>query len=245
MCPNLGGCKAQRQDFIEYYCSRTVTNMMGIGPEVIKKLLDTGLIATPSDLYALTEQQILEKLEREGEVSARNKVAAIQARREQTLDTFLVSLGIRGLGPSVAARLANHFGTLDALQAATPEKLMEVDGVAETMAAGINKGLRDRDALVKALLTHVTLKQAAKAEGPLTGKSFCLTGHVEFDYGGKHYDARPDIEDLIKSKGGTIKSVSKGLSYLVAGDGGGSKSEKAKKANIPIIDGLELVKMLG
>ena len=244
LCTNLGGCKARLLDYLEYYCSRGVTNMLGIGPEVIKKLLDAGLIGTPADLYTLTQAQIVAKIEREGEISARNKVAAVQARRGQTLNVFLVSLGIRGLGPSVAARLAAHFGTLDALQAATPEKLMEVEGVAETMAAGIHKGLRDRQSLIAALLRHVTLKQAEKTEGPLTGKSFCLTGHVEFDYGGKHYDARPDIEALIKSKGGTIKSVSKGLSYLVAGDGGGSKSEKAKKAGISIIGAAELVKML-
>jgi DNA ligase (NAD+) len=244
LCPNLGGCKAQLLDYLEHYCSRGVTNIMGIGPEVIKKLVDAKLLASPADLYTLTEAQIVGNLEREGETSARNKVAAIQARRTQTLETFLVSLGIRGLGPSVAQRLAAHFGTLEAIQKATTEQLNDVEGIAETMAAAIHDGLRARQPLIDALLKHVTLTQAEKAEGPLTGKSFCLTGHVEFDYGGTHYEARPDIEALIKSKGGTIKSVSKGLSYLVAGDDAGSKLEKAKKAGIPVIGAAELVKLL-
>jgi len=245
LCSNLGGCKARLLDYLDHYCSRGVTNMMGIGPEVIKKLVDAGLASTPADLYTLTEQQISEKIEREGETSARNKVASIQARREQTLEVFLVSLGIRGLGPSVAARLASAFGTLEALRAATPEKLQEVEGIAETLAAGIHNGLRERKELMDALLKHVTLKEAEKTSGPLSGKSFCLTGHVELDYQGKHYEARPDIEALIKSKGGAVKSVSKGLSYLVAGEGGGSKSDKAKKAGIAIIAAAELLKMLG
>ncbi|MGD0092463.1 MAG: NAD-dependent DNA ligase LigA [Planctomycetota bacterium] len=245
LCANLGGCKARLLDYLEHYCSRGVTNMLGIGPEVIKKLVDAGLLSTPAGLYTLTAQQIVEKIEREGETSARNKVAAIQARREQPLEVFLVSLGIRGLGPSVAARLASAFGTLDALLAATPEKLQEVEGIAETLAAGIHNGLRERQGLIAALLKHVSLKEAERTGGPLSGKSFCLTGHVEFDYQGKHYDARPDIEELIKSRGGTIKSVSKGLSYLVAGEGGGSKAEKAKKAGVPIVTAGELVRMLG
>lgn len=244
ICPNLGGCPAQMQDYLEHYTARSITNMKGVGTEIIKQLVAAGLVKTPPDFFKLTAGQIVEKLERQGETSARNIVASIQSHREQTLEIFLASLGIRGLGPSVAARLANHFGTLAALTSASPEKFMEVEGIAETMAGSIHKGLAERDKLIRDLLEYVTLKESAKVEGHLSGKSFCLTGHVEFDFDGKHYDARPDIEDLIKSKGGTIKSVSKKLDYLVAGEGGGSKSEKAEKAGVKIIDAAGLIKLL-
>ena len=127
---------------------------------------------------------------------------------------------------------------------ASEESLMQVEGIAGTMAHSIIKGLHERKQLIHELLKHVTLKETEKVEGPLSGKSFCLTGHVEFDYEDKHYDARPEIEDLIKSRGGTIKSVSKKLDYLVAGEGGGSKMEKAEKAGVKVINAADLVKLL-
>jgi len=243
VCPNLGGCPSQLHDYLSYYVSRGVTNMVGVGERVISKLLAVGLVKAPVDFYTLTEAQILEKLERQGETSARNIVNSIQSRREQTLETFLVSLGIRGLGPSVAARLVGHFGTLSALQSATPEQLMEVEGIAETMAGGVIKGLQSRKALIESLLKQITLKESEKVEGHLK-ESFCLTGHVEFDFEGTHYESRPEIEALIKSKGGTIKNVSKKLDYLVLGEGGGGKREKAEKAGVKVVDAAGLVKLL-
>jgi DNA ligase (NAD+) len=145
----------------------------------------------------------------------------------------------------VAARLVAHLGTLDALLAADAEKLNEVEGIAETMAETLKKGLADRKDLIRGLLKHVKIALPQKIEGALSGKSFCLTGHIEFDCGGKHYDARPDIEELIKSKGGVIKNVSKTLDYLVVGLDPGSKVDKAKKAGVKPIDAAELVKLLG
>jgi DNA ligase (NAD+) len=244
VCLNQGGCVAQLQDYLEHYCSRGVTNIMGVGPELLRKLMEKNLLKSPADLYTLTPQQILDNVERQGERSAQKAVDSIQSHREQTLETFLSSLGIRGLGPSVAQRLVNHFGTLDAILKATPEEMLNVEGVAETMSETLTKGLKERSTLIGDLMKHVKLIEAVKSEGPLTGSTFCLTGHVEFDFEGQHYDARPDIEALIKSKGGTIKSVSKGLSYLVAGDEAGSKLEKAKKANIPVIDANGLLNLL-
>jgi len=244
LCLNQGGCVAQLQDYLEHYCSRGVTNIMGVGPELLRKLMDKGLLKSPADLYELTPKMILDNVERQGERSAQKAVDSIQEHREQTLETFLTSLGIRGLGPSVASRLVAQFGSLEAVRAATPEQMLGVEKVAETMSETLVKGLKDRSKLIDALLKHVTVKEEEKAEGVLTGKSFCLTGHVEFDFEGTHYEARPDIETLIKSKGGTIKSVSKGLSYLVAGDDAGSKLEKAKKAAIPVIDGKGLLNLL-
>ncbi|HEY3320580.1 MAG TPA: NAD-dependent DNA ligase LigA [Planctomycetota bacterium] len=245
LCGNLGGCGAQLQDYLEHYVSRGATNMLGVGEKLIAQFIAAGLVKSPADLYRITEEQIRGKLERQGETSAHNIVATIQAHREQTLEIFLVSLGVRGLGPSVASRLVAHFGKLDTILSATKEELLGVEGVAETMAALLHDGLQQRKDLIAELLQFIKVKEREKIEGPLTGKSFCLTGHVEFDYEGKHYDARPDIEELIKAKGGTIKSVSKTLDYLVVGDDPGSKVEKAKKANVSVISGQELLKLIG
>jgi DNA ligase (NAD+) len=218
--------------------------MLGIGEKLIAKLIAAGLLKSPVDFYPLTEKQILDNIERQGEVSAKNIVAAIKARRTQTLETFLASLGIRGLGPAVAGRLAAHFHDLALLQKAGREELMRVEGVAETMAEVLHSGLADRGTLIAGLLQHVQLLAPEKISGVLEGKSFCLTGHVEFDCGGQHYDARPEIEKLIKSKGGAIKNVSKTLDYLVVGADPGSKVEKASKAGVKIIDAAGLRKLL-
>lgn len=244
LCLNIGGCNAQIYDYICHYVSRKVTNMVGVGEEVLLKLLEKGLIKTPADLFKLSEKIILDNLERQGETSAKKIVAAIQDRKEQPLSTFLQSLGIRHLGSTVSERLSKHFGSLDKVLSAQEEEMLQVEKVAEKMAKSLVNGLKSRRQLIETLLVHVKIIADKQADGPLLGKSFCLTGHVEFDYEGKHYDSRPDIEDLIKSKGGTIKSVSKGLCFLVSGEASGSKVEKAKKTGIPIVDAKSLVKLL-
>lgn len=244
VCDNVMGCTSQQIDYLQYYVSRGVVNIVGIGEKLIEKLYEKKLLKSPADLYRMTEQDLLANIEGKAEKSARNAIAAIAAVRTQSLDTFLMSLGIEGLGPSVAEKLAGHFGELDPLLKAATEELMNIEGIAETMAQTIHDGLKQRAPLIADLLSVLTLIKPVKVEGHLTGKSFCLTGHVEFDFGGTHYDARPAIEKLIESKGGSIKSVSKALNYLVVGDDAGSKVEKAKKAGVAILDAAALVKML-
>lgn len=247
MCPNLGGCTSQLHDFLLHYTSRKAANIDGLGEVLIAKMLDAGLLKSPADFFTLTEAKLLEHkkaLEPMGERLAEKIVENIAKCREQGVDIFLVTLGIKGLGSSVSAKLANHFGTLERIQTAAADDLMKIEGIAETLAAGIVKGLQSRTALIAELKQHIVLNEVKKVEGHLSGKSFCLTGHVEFDYDGTHYDARPEIEALIVSKGGAIKTVSKKLDYLVAGEGGGSKLEKAEKAGVAILDAAGLVEML-
>lgn len=247
MCPNLGGCPSQLQDYLEHYVGRHAADLDGIGETLIRKMVDANLVKSPADFYTLTEEKLLAhkaQLEPMGARLAQKIVANVAKVREQNLDAFLVSLGIKGLGPSVAAKLAHTFGTVEKLQTATTEQLLAIDGIAETMAEAITRGLHDRIHMIAELRKHVTLRQIVKAEGNLSGKSFCLTGHIEFDFEGNHYDARPEIEALIVSKGGAIKAVTKKLDYLVAGEGGGGKREKAEKAGVKIIDAAGLVELL-
>ena len=244
VCDNVMNCISQQTDYLDYYVSRGVVNIVGIGEKLVAKLFEKKLLKTPADLFRLSEKDLLENIEGKAEKSARNAIAAIAACRTQTLDTFLMSLGIEGLGPAVAARLSGHFGSLEKLLSASTDELMHVEGIAETMAQAVHDGLKHRRPLIDDLLTQVTIQKTEKVEGHLSGKSFCLTGHVEFDFDGKHFDARPDIEKLIASKGGSIKSVSKALNYLVVGDDPGSKVEKAKKAGVTILDAAGLVALL-
>jgi DNA ligase (NAD+) len=244
VCDNVMGCQSQQLDYLDYYVSRGVVNIVGIGEKLIAKLYDKKLLKSPADLFRLTEKNLLENIEGKAEKSARNAIAAIAACREQSLETFLISLGIEGLGPSVAARLSGHFGTLEALQKSTTEELMNVEGIAETMAQTLHDGLKQRRPLIQDLQSVVTITAPVKIDGHLNGKSFCLTGHIEFEFEGTKYDARGAIEKLIESKGGTIKSVSKALNFLVVGDDPGSKVDKAKKAGVTILDAAGLVKQL-
>jgi DNA ligase (NAD+) len=144
----------------------------------------------------------------------------------------------------MSEKLAEEYKTLDAVLAAKEGDLLKLEKVGEKLAAAVVSGLKSRAALIADLLKEVKIKVSKPASGPLAGKSFCLTGHVEFDHDGKHYDSRPDIEDMIKAKGGSIKSVSKGLDFLVAGDEAGSKLEKAGKLGVAVIDGKALAAKL-
>ena len=170
-CPNLSGCPSQLQDYLEHYVSRRAANLDGIGPGLIAKLIECGLLKSPADFYTLTEARLLEHrkaLEPMGEKLAKKVVDNITAARVQPLDSFLVALGIKGLGPTAASKLAKAFGTLDAILAATPEALLAIEGFAETLAAGITQGLQTRAVSIAELRKHITLKEVARASGPLS-----------------------------------------------------------------------------
>jgi len=246
ICVN-SACPAQLQDYLAHYVSRKVCNIMGVGETLIVKLLEAKLIKSPADFFRLTEDQIMKGVARQGESSAKKVIESIAERNVQPLSTFLYSLGIPSLGNTVSERLAVRFGTLEGLLAANVDEI-KGDGIGDKLSQAIVTGLATRKELIEDLLKVVTVKSMStkKIIGPLTGKSFCLSGHIEFEFDGKRFDAKPDIEDLIKAKGGDIRgSVSKELSFLVAGDGSGSKSEKAQKIKVDIIDGKALCKMLG
>lgn len=245
VCPNVGGCPAQQLSYLEHYVSRNVVNMMGVGDELISKLFEAGLVKTPADFYKLTEKMILDNIPRSGPASAKKVIASIQNHRAQTLNTFLQSLGIKRLGERISDLVAEHFGDLMKILGASKEDLMKVPGVADGIATAIHDGLLRRKDLIIDLCKHVEIEAVKKVQGPLTGKSFCLTGHIEVNFDGKKLDSRPAIEDLIKSKGGAVKGFSKNISFLVVGADAGGKLDQAKKANVKIIDGAELEKMLG
>lgn len=232
ICPNFAACPAQLENYLNHYVSRTCTNMLGVGDEVISRLVASGKLKGPADLFRLTEADIGN--------NGKNLVASIQGRRSQPLATFLISLGVHLLGRDKSPKIAEKFGTLDAVLAASKEDFLSIEKVGDGVATAIYQGLRERRKIIDDLLQVVTVEKAVKIVGKLTGKSFCCSGSVAFDYDGKHYDSRPDIQDLIKALGGEAKSsVGSKITALVYGDGAGSKLNDAKTKGVKAMTGAE------
>ena len=222
-----------------------------IGETTLLKIVEDGLVKGPQDLYKLTVDQLM-NLERLGESSATKIVKNIQASRAQPLWRVLAGLMIRGLGKTTSKQIAEVYPTLLEFSIeATPDALKKLDKVGDIVADNICRG-KNRGAMqdiINALVDEgigmtVGVKPA-QIQGPLTGMSFCLTGSPELD-GQKVKKAI--IEQMIVDAGGTIASMGKGLTYLVAGPDsiaeGSNKLEKAKKQGTKVITADELKAMI-
>jgi DNA ligase (NAD+) len=240
-CINVN-CPARLKESIRHFASRGVMNIDGLGDALIDQLVDSGLVASVADLYDLTAEQ-LQRLERMGPKSAANVIKNIRHSRFLPMPRVISALGIRFVGQRTAEFLAEHFGTMEKLEAATAEELQEAPEVGPKVAESIfvffrepqNKLLLER--LKKAELSfEYTVRQTR--EGPLSGKTFVLTGTLQSM-------SREEAIWKIQAAGGKVSSaVSKKTSYLVAGEEAGSKLEKAKTLGIRIISEAELRAML-
>ena len=239
-------CPAQRKEAIRHFASRRALDIDGLGTKIIDQLVesDPPLVSSPADLYTLTAQQ-LAQLDRMGEKSADNLVAAIEdSKQHATLSRFLYALGIRDVGEATAAALANHFGSLQELQAATEEQIQEVPDVGPVVAAHVYRFFQEkhnRD-VIAALVGHVHLqsqaRKAAQGEGRLAGKTFVLTGSLDSM-------SRDDASDRIVALGGKVSgSVSKKTSYVVAGAEAGSKLAKAQELGVEVLDEQAFLKLI-
>lgn len=235
MCSEPHRCPAAVLGTLEHFAK--AAEIDGFGPKILAQLLERGLLREPADFYSLAaaDLQILDRL---GRKSAQNLVDNVARARRLPLARFLRALGVVSLGTVAADKLAETFGTLDALLAATPEAIAEVYGLGELTGRSIVHGLETRRELIARLREHVTVEDyappapAAPAadDDPLAGKSFVFTGKLASM-------ERKAAQDLVKSRGGSAPSgVSKTLDYLVVGDdgspllGGGAVSSKQKKA---------------
>ena len=236
-------CPFQRDQRIIHFASRGGMDIEGLGERTVFALSDAGLIADVGDLYSLTVEQLL-TLEGFAEISARNLVDSIGASRTRPLPKLLTALGIKHLGPSAADSLSSHFGTLDAIAAATDDELSAVDGVGGTIAASItawfarpeNVTVIDklRDAGVD--FGRVTVSTEAQT---LAGKAVVVSGTL-VNY------SREGAEQAIKSRGGKSPgSVSAKTFALVLGESpGASKVTKAEQLGIPVLDEAGFEKLL-
>jgi DNA ligase (NAD+) len=238
-CPNVS-CPAQVYRWITHYAG--VMEIDGLGEQWVWNLLEKKLIADPADLYSLTLDQ-LTALDRMGEKSATNLLANIEASKRRNLSTLLFALGIRHVGSEVAVLLANHFGTLDALAAATQEEVSETDGIGPKIAESVAAYFQDAGkagiiAKLKAAGVNTVQRAPKRVEGPLTGQTFVFTGTLAAMSRGK-------AEALVASMGAdAVSSVTRKVTYLVLGADPGSKLGKAEGYGITVLDEAGFLEMV-
>ena len=213
----------------------------GLGYATLQQLIDRKLVEDPADLYHLTKEQLL-TLDGFAEKSAQNLLDRIAASKSTTLLRFLAGLGIGHVGWTMAGLLADHFGALDRLQSASVEDLRAIGGVGPTVAEDVYDYFQrpeSRRLIERLLAAGIEIKKPERREGPLTGKTFVLTGSLSSL-------TRGQAEERIKGLGGAIgSSVSKKTDYLVVGADPGSKLEKAQRLKIPILDEAAFLELLG
>jgi DNA ligase (NAD+) len=226
-------CPAQIRRHIAHFASRGALDIEGLGEKMVTQLVTSGLIRDPADLFFLTEEELL-GLERMAEKSAANLLTAIARAKNPPLDRLIFALGIRHVGEQTAKRLAQTYGTLDALTAATAEELQTVRDIGPEVAASI-AGFFHEPANLRVIAKlrggGVTPRETAPLQAaPLAGKTFLFTGTLS-------RMSRSEAKALVESLGGTVAgSVTRGTDYLVAGESAGSKMEKARQVGIAILD---------
>jgi DNA ligase (NAD+) len=231
-CPNPR-CPAVLKRRIGHFVSRGALDIEGVGEKLIDQLVDGGHVARLADLYALDEAT-LAGLERMGETSARNVLAGIERSRTQGLARLVYGLGILHVGETVAEKLAEHWGTLEALRAASLEELQGVSGIGPSVAESVRAFFDDpEEAANLALMLERGVRPAApvrSAGGPLAGQTFLFTGTLAGL-------SRREAQERVKALGATLLSgVSANLSVLVAGDKPGSKLKKAQELGVRVLD---------
>ncbi|MFN2328468.1 MAG: NAD-dependent DNA ligase LigA [Chromatocurvus sp.] len=237
----LGGlvCPAQRKAAIRHFASRRAMDIDGLGERLVDQLVDAGLLKTVADLYVLRREQLL-VLERMGEKSADNLLAALEASKATTLGRFLFALGVREVGEATARSLAAHFGNWQDLAAADDERLQEVDDVGPVVADHLRQFFDSPSAMtVVSKLRQAgvhwpehapTSAADVGAAGPLAGETWVVTGKLE-------RLTRDEATAALQALGARVAgSVSAKTSVLVAGPGAGSKLARAETLGVTVID---------
>lgn len=236
-CPALG-----REGLI-HFVSRDAMNIDGCGPSVINALIDAGLVRDAADLYSLRKDDLL-KLERMGEKSADNLLAALAESKKNELDKLLFALGIRHVGAKVARILATEFGSMEKLQQAQPEELAQIrdigDKIAESVVTWLNvpANIDLVERLAAAGLTMTFTPPASQEDNPFFGKTLVFTGTMPTL-------GRAEAKTMAQDVGAKVSgSVSKKTDYVIAGAEAGSKLEKAQQLGVTVIDEAEFLRLL-
>lgn len=236
-CPALG-----REGLI-HFVSRDAMNIDGCGPSVINALLDAGLVRDAADLYSLRKEDLL-KLERMGEKSADNLLAALAESKKNELDKLLFALGIRHVGAKVARILATEFGSMEKLQQTQPEELAQIrdigDKIAESAVTWLNvpANIDLVERLAAAGLTMTFTPPASQEDNPFFGKTLVFTGTMPTL-------GRAEAKTMAQDVGAKVSgSVSKKTDYVIAGAEAGSKLEKAQQLGVTVIDEAEFLRLL-
>ncbi|HEX5339010.1 MAG TPA: NAD-dependent DNA ligase LigA, partial [Gallionella sp.] len=237
-------CPAQRKQALLHFAGRRAMDIEGLGDKLVDQLVDAHLVHTPADLYALGMAALVE-LERMGEKSALNLLAAIEKSKRTTLARFVYALGIRNVGEATAKDLARHFGKLDKLMSADEAALQQVPDVGPIVAQSIVAFFAEQHNLdvVGALRARgvewAEHEVQAVRELPFGGKTFVLTGTL----GGM---TRDEAKEKLEALGAKVAgSVSKKTDYVVAGAEAGSKLEKALQLGVAVLDEEKFMALIG
>lgn len=222
-----------------YFVGKTAMNIAGVGPKIIDAFLDNGLISTHADLFTLTAGDIKD-LPGFKDKSAENIITAIDAVRTVPLHRFLVGLSIDNVGEETARLLADRFGSVAALRAATVSDIASIYGIGDVVAESIHSWFQNKAHLhmVDELLRYVTPQAEKAVSASLEGKTFVLTGTLtQF--------SRDDAKEEIQKRGGKVSgSVSKKTDYVVVGVEAGSKADEAKRLGVAMLDETAFLKLI-
>ena len=239
-CVDRNSFELQKQKFY-YFVSKKAFNIEGLGPQVIARFLEEGLVASYGDIFTLEEGDI-SALDRFKEKSAKNLVAAIEKAKKVSLARFLIALSIDQVGEETAHDLGKHFSSLLNIQNASVEELEHIPGIGTVVAQSIHTWFRDAQhkKMLKQLLRHITLRDGVKnkkrkQKGALSGTTFVLTGSLQTL-------TRDEAKDKIRARGGSVSSsVSEKTDYVVVGKDPGTKHDKAKELGVTILSEKEFV----
>ena len=235
-------CPAQSLRNLIHFASRNAMAIDGLGEAVAVQLTERGFVHTVADLYSLTKEQLLQ-LDKFKDKSAQNLLDAIEASKQNNLDKLVFGLGIRNIGDKAAAQLAEHFGAMQALAAASGEEIAAIDGVGAVMAQSVTEFFArsgTADLLARLQAAGVNMEWHGEKKGTaLAGMTLVVTGTLP-------HLSRQEAEALIVQNGGKASgSVSKKTAYVVAGEAAGSKLTKAQTLGIPILDEAGLYRLIG
>ena len=234
-------CPAQALRNIIHFASRNAMNIDGLGKAVAAQLVEKGYVQSAADLYTLTKEQLLD-LEKFKDKSAENLLNALEQSKNNNLDKLLFGLGIRNIGEKAAALLAEHFGSMKALQQASQEQIEELDGFGSVMAQSVVAFFSKEgtaDLLNRLEQSGLNLEWKGEKKGTaLTGLTIVVTGTLPSL-------SRSEAEALIVQNGGKASgSVSKKTSYVLAGEAAGSKLTKAQQLGVPVIDEAQFMEII-
>jgi DNA ligase (NAD+) len=240
-CVNVD-CPARLKESMLHFASRKVMNIEGLGDALVVQLLERQMLSSVAGIYSLDEEKLLQ-LERIGKKTAQSLLTEIENSKKLPLNRVLFALGIRFVGERTAQLLAESFGSMDALMAATVDELEAVDEVGPRVAEAIHEFFaeeKNRELVEKLRQAGLTFTAEKKRKtSQLEGLTFVLTGTMP-DL------TREEAKARIEAAGGKVSgSVSKKTSYLVAGEDAGSKLDKAQELKVPVIDQAQLLGLLG
>ncbi len=234
-------CPAQSLRNLIHFASRNAMAIDGLGEAVAIQLTDRGLVHTVADLYTLRQEDLLQ-LDKFKQKSANNLLAAIENSKRNNLDKLVFGLGIRNIGDKAAAQLAEHFGSMQALAAASAEEIAAIDGIGAIMAESVTEFFAKAgtvDLLARLRAAGVNMDWHGEKKGTaLAGMTIVVTGTLPTL-------SRQEAEALIARNGGKASgSVSKKTAYVLAGEAAGSKLTKARSLGVPVIDEAEFLRMI-